>query len=77
MFAEIRHHGSADRSGGDWCSRQGAEALRDAITHYWAQRGYAISAHVVDSGFDMATRAGRYDVRSDMRNGLPIRRRAQ
>lgn len=56
----------------DYCAKEGAEAIAAAIAEYWAKRGHQVAVKLVDTGFHPAIRAARYDVRSDMKNGLPI-----
>ncbi|MEL6752500.1 MAG: hypothetical protein AAFO57_00625 [Pseudomonadota bacterium] len=59
----------------DWCDNEGAQRLRDKIREYWAERGYDVDVDLVDSGFVAAMRSARTDVRSNMVNGMPRRRR--
>lgn len=54
----------------------GAAALAKRIQAYWAERGYAVQAWVVESCYDPAHRSSRFDVRSDLVDGLPRNRRA-
>lgn len=51
--------------------RNGAELLSAAIKAYWLERGYDVDVRLVPAPFATQLRSGRYDVRSDMRNGLP------
>lgn len=60
----------------DWCDTEGAQRLRDKIREYWADRGYDVDVDLVDAGFVAAMRSARTDVRSNMVNGMPRRRRA-
>lgn len=60
----------------DWCDNEGAQRLREKIREYWAERGYDVDVDLVDSGFVAAMRSARTDVRSNMVNGMPRRRRA-
>jgi hypothetical protein len=55
----------------DYTSREGAAALKAKIEAYWAERGMTVMLALHNVGFHPAIRAARYDVRSDMVNGLP------
>jgi hypothetical protein len=57
--------------GADYCSRAGAQALKDKIEAYWRERGHNVMIALHNVGFHPAIRAARYDVRSDMINGMP------
>lgn len=61
----------------DWCDNEGAQRLREKIREYWADRGYDVDVDLVDAGFVAAMRSARTDVRSNMVNGMPRRRRAE
>ena len=61
---------SAEREA-DYCSQHGAHALKAAIEAYWAARGQHVLVSLHNVGFHPAIRAARFDVRSDMVNGLP------
>jgi hypothetical protein len=58
----------------DWFSREGAHALKLRIEEYWRERGYEVTVVLRDAGFHPAMRSARFDVRSDLVNGLPRRR---
>ncbi|MEO0467371.1 MAG: hypothetical protein AAF216_12590 [Pseudomonadota bacterium] len=60
----------------DWCDNEGAQRLREKIREYWEDRGYDVDVDLVDSGFVAAMRSARTDLRSNMVNGMPRRRRA-
>lgn len=60
----------------DHCSREGATELKKKIEAYWRDRGFDVMVVLHNVGFHAAIRAARYDVRSDMVNGLPRRRPA-
>ncbi len=66
---------SASSAGGrepsDFCSRDGAQALKDKIEAYWRERGHDVMIALHNVGFHPAIRAARFDVRSDMVNGMP------
>ena len=49
-------------------TKPGAELLAQSIRDYWADRSYLVEARVELSG---APRTPRWDVRSDLVNGLP------
>lgn len=55
----------------DFCSRDGALALKAKIEAYWRERGQHVMIALHNVGFHPAIRAARYDVRSDMINGMP------
>jgi|GEM_PF-2667166 len=55
----------------DFCSRDGAMALKEKIEAYWRERGQHVMIALHNVGFHPAIRAARYDVRSDMVNGMP------
>lgn len=55
----------------DYCSQDGASALKAVIEAYWAARGQQVMVALHNVGFHPAIRAARYDVRSDMVNGRP------
>jgi hypothetical protein len=55
----------------DFCSRDGAQALKAKIEAYWRERGHNVMVALHNVGFHPAIRAARYDVRSDMINGMP------
>lgn len=55
----------------DYCSREGAVALKEKIEAYWRDRGQNVLIALHNVGFHPAIRAARFDVRSDMVNGMP------
>lgn len=55
----------------DFCGRDGALQLKQKIEAYWRERGQDVMISLQNVGFHPAIRAARYDVRSDMVNGLP------
>jgi hypothetical protein len=55
----------------DYTSKEGAERLKAAIESYWQTRGFDVRVVLHNAGFHSAVRAARYDLRSNMRNGLP------
>lgn len=56
---------------GEYTDRTGAEKLKSMIEAYWRERGYDLTVNLVPAAFTPALRASRYDVRSDLTNGLP------
>jgi hypothetical protein len=62
---------AATRGEADFCSREGAMALKEKIEAYWRERGQNVMIALHNVGFHPAIRAARYDVRSDMVNGMP------
>jgi hypothetical protein len=72
--AELDPFGAFDGGGrgeADYCSRSGAQALKDKIEAYWRERGLNVMVALHNVGFHPAIRAARFDVRSDMINGMP------
>ena len=59
---------------GDWCDETGARKLAERIEAYWAQRGEKVTISLVPGPFTPAMRSGRMDIRSNMRDGRPIRK---
>ena len=55
----------------DFCSREGALALKEKIEAYWRERGHHVMVSLQNVGFHPAIRAARYDLRTDMVNGMP------
>ncbi|MGE3928872.1 MAG: hypothetical protein AB7G05_01835 [Hyphomonadaceae bacterium] len=65
-----------EREFADYTSREGAQALKDKIEAYWRERGLDVMFSMQNVGFHPAIRAARYDLRSDMINGMPRQRPA-
>jgi hypothetical protein len=63
--------GGAHGEPADYCSRDGALNLKAKIEAYWKERGHTVMIALHNVGFHPAIRAARYDVRSDMVNGMP------
>ncbi len=61
----------------DFCNVEGARRIKQKIEDYWREKGYQVDVKLVEAGFVAAMRSARTDVRSDMINGLPARRRAE
>lgn len=57
----------------DYCSNEGATRLRTIIQEYWRKQGYDVDIKLVQEGFVSTMRSSRFDVRSDMVNGMPRR----
>jgi len=57
----------------DFCTREGAERLKDKIEAYWAERGHDVRINLVSGGFLASMRSARTDVRSNMINGVPTK----
>lgn len=57
----------------DLCDAAGASRLKQRIEEYWRERGLDVAIELVDVGFIPAMRSARTDIRSNMRNGLPVR----
>lgn len=57
----------------DYCTREGAERLKDTIEAYWADRGHDVRINLVQGGFLASMRSARTDVRSNMINGVPTK----
>jgi hypothetical protein len=62
---------------GDFCDTDGARRLKARIEEYWSERGFDVNINLVEAGFVPAMRSARTDVRSNMINGLPPRRKAE
>jgi hypothetical protein len=57
----------------DFCSNEGASRLQALIRDYWKKQGFDVDVKLVQEGFVSTMRSSRYDVRSDMVNGMPRR----
>ena len=57
----------------DYCSSDGAGRLQAVIADYWRKKGFDVNVELVHQGFVSTMRSSRYDVRSDMVNGMPRR----
>jgi hypothetical protein len=55
----------------DYCCQPGAERLKAMIETYWRDRGFNVRVTVRQAGFHPSVRAIRFEVHSDMINGLP------
>jgi len=59
----------------DFCDNDGARKLKAKIEEYWTSRGFDVNINLVDAGFVPAMRSARTDVRSNMVNGMPPRKK--
>jgi hypothetical protein len=59
----------------DFCNVDGARRLKMRIEEYWRERGYNVDVMLIEAGFVAAMRSARTDVRSDMVNGFPTKRK--
>ena len=57
----------------DYCSSDGAGRLQAVIADYWRKKGFDVNIELVHEGFVSTMRSSRYDVRSNMVNGMPRR----
>jgi hypothetical protein len=60
----------------NFTDRAGASLLKARIEAHWRERGYDVLVILVEAAFSPAIRSARFDVRSDMLNGMPRRRAA-
>jgi hypothetical protein len=54
----------------DWLTASGASALAEEIKEFWRERGAAVSVTVSPAGRTASLKT-TYQVRSDLKNGLP------
>ena len=59
---------------GDYCTREGAERLKEQIEAYWAERGHEVRVILDQCGFSAPMRSARTDVRSTLVNGVPAKK---
>lgn len=73
LSSEDDYFAASNRGAGeyDFCSRSGAQELKAKIEAYWRDRGQTVQVMLHNVGFHPAIRAARFDVRSDMINGMP------
>lgn len=56
----------------EFCDRAGALLLKHRIETIWRARGFEVVIELIFVGFAISLRrAGRYDLRSNMFNGMP------
>lgn len=60
-----------DMAGSNFTDHAGASELKARIEAYWRQRGHDVQVMLIEAPFAPALRSARYDVRSEMVNGLP------
>ena len=73
---KARRNIGATKMNGDFCNTEGARKLKAKIEEYWTERGFDVSINLVEAGFVPAMRSARTDVRSNMVNGMPPRKKA-
>lgn len=71
-FRDEAHRLLEDFMNADYCTREGAERIKQQIEDYWAERGRKVNINLVKGGFLASMRSARTDVRSNMVNGIPI-----
>jgi hypothetical protein len=54
----------------DYLSGEGATLLASILSEFWRARGYEIQTHIVHTKTSKENKP-RYDVRSDLLNGIP------
>ncbi len=57
----------------DYCSNHGAAHLSQKIAHFWQKRGFDVDVKLIHEAFVPTMRSSRFDIRSDMVNGMPRR----
>ena len=58
----------------DHITLAGAERLKGIIEGIWWERGYDVKVEIKSRAHFTSNRNTAYDLRSDMVNGLPVRR---
>ena len=53
------------------CDKDGAERIKAKIEAYWAERGHDVFVALESRGYHPSVRAVRYELRSNLVNGLP------
>lgn len=71
LHREIGANGRSQGCEEEFCDQDGAYRIKRTIEAYWAKLGHPVTVEVVNMGFSNACRQARFDVRSQMRNGLP------
>lgn len=61
----------SDLGRGNFTDRQGAAELKARIEEYWSKRGFDVQVVLVEAPFSAAIRSARYDIRSELIDGLP------
>lgn len=60
----------------NFTDKAGASELKARIEAYWRARGHEVMVSLVEAPFTHAIRSTRYDIRSELVNGLPPKRSA-
>lgn len=55
----------------DYCSNEGASRLQSMIRDYWRKQGYDVNVELIHQGFVSTMRSSRFDIRSNLVNGMP------
>lgn len=55
----------------NYFDEHGAKELLKRIKAHWASKGYEVDGYIVDCGFHEKVRAARYEVRTNLINGMP------
>lgn len=66
--------GATRTESGEHCTEEKAKALAKHIRDYWAERGFDVEAWAEEMPFNHRMRSRRWDVRTDMVGGLPVRK---
>lgn len=53
------------------CNKAGADRIARMIIEKWASKGYAVNIKLIQQEYNATARSTRWDIRSDMINGLP------
>jgi hypothetical protein len=61
----------------DYCSNSGAGHLSQKIADFWQKRGFDVDVKLVHEAFVPTMRSSRFDIRSNMVNGMPQRVRSE
>jgi|GEM_PF-3460994 len=55
----------------NYFDERGARELLKRIKAHWAAKGYEVDGYIVDCGFHEKVRTARYEVRTNLINGMP------
>lgn len=58
----------------DYTTPEGAQLLAGKITHYWYERGHTVTCKIIPP---LQGDRGWWTVRSDMVNGLPVKKEGE
>jgi hypothetical protein len=65
----------AERDEANFTDLAGAKRLKEKIEAHWRAKGFKPpEIELISRGFDNSVRAARYDLRSNMRGGMPVER---